>query len=172
MALVDPQPVADGLLVVVGTVHQFAATLVATILQLGRREVDVVHLVAILAGAPTGEALHENLEVHVDEQGQVQGLVQLGEQLVESLGLGDVAGKTVEDEAALGVGLAETLSDHRQHDVVGDQLAGVHGRLGLNTELSTVTDLRAEQVTGGDLRNLVTLDQLLSLGSLTGARGA
>ena len=57
-----------------------------------------------------------------------------GGQLVERLGLLDGPGEAVEDVATLGVGHVEPLLDDADHDVVGQQLARVHVRLGLEPE--------------------------------------
>jgi hypothetical protein len=48
----------------------------------------------------------------------------------------DGAREAVEDVAvAEGVGLVQPLVDHAHHDLVGDELAGVHDRLGPEAEL-------------------------------------
>ena len=53
------------------------------------------------------------------------------ERLLERLGLVDRAREAVEDEAVARVLLLEALDDHRDDQVVGNELAGVHVALGL-----------------------------------------
>ena len=166
LCLVDAQAIGDGVFVVVGAVVQSAATDVAQAVHFRWRGVGVVHLSAAAAGATPGDALDQQVEIHVDEDRGLQGAAQLVEHGVEGLGLGDVAWEAVENEALFGVGLGHALLDHVEHDLVRNQLAGIHGGLGLQAKGGFRGDGGAQQVTGGYLWYAVVADQFLGLGSL------
>ena len=70
-------------------VPQVAAALVAAIFQPRRVSVDVVHLPAGLAGATAGEALQQDVEVDVDQQGGPDGHPELGQHGVPVRLVGD-----------------------------------------------------------------------------------
>ena len=84
------------------------------------------------------------------------------------VGLLDGARKAVEEIALGAIGLLHPLLDQRDHQLVGHQLAAIHVRLRLASELGAGADLGAQHVAGGDLRDAVTLGQKLRLGSLAG----
>ncbi len=67
LRLVNAQAVADGFFVVVGAVPQVAAALVAAIFQARWGGIDVVHLAAGFTGTAAGEALQQDIEVHIDQ---------------------------------------------------------------------------------------------------------
>src|SRR5690606_9071473 len=163
LRLVHPQAVGDGLLVVVRAVMQRAAALVALVIDARRRGVDVVHLPADLAGAPAGKALDQAVQVDVHQDGGVQRLAEADQHLVQGLRLRDVAREAVHDEAVLRVRALEALADDAEHDLVGDQLAGVKRGLGLPAQARAGGQRLAQQVAGGNLRYVVFLDQLLGL---------
>src|SRR5690606_28531264 len=127
---------------------------------------DVVHLPADLAGAPAGKALDQAVQVDVHQDGGVQRLAEADQHLVQGLRLRDVAREAVHDEAVLRVRALEALADDAEHDLVGDQLAGVHRGLGLPAQRRAGGQRLAQQVAGGNLRYVVFLDQLLGLSPL------
>src|SRR5262249_54075141 len=69
----------------------------------------------------------------------------------EHFGLGDVAREPVEQEPLHRVVLGETVADHANRDLVGYEVAGVHVLLRRDTQLRAFSDIRTENVTGGDL---------------------
>ncbi len=74
------------------------------------------------------------------------------EDLLEHLGLPGRPGAAVEDEAAAhGVALGEAATDHLHHQLVGDQLALVHERLGATADVRAPLDLAAQHVPRGDV---------------------
>ena len=170
LGFIDLQPVGDGLLVVIGAVQQFTATLVTDAVDPGRRSIDIVHLATVTAGAAPGQALHEHIEFHVDQQPQLQRPANLFQQAVQRLGLADVARETVEDEAFFRVRLAKAFADHAQHDVVGNQLPGIHGGLGLNSQGAAGRHRFTQKIAGGNLGNTIFLDQQFCLGALAATR--
>ena len=76
---------------------------------------------------------------------------EVAEHRVELVGLGDVAREAVEQEAGRRVRLAEPVTHHRDGDLVGHQVAGVHVGLGQLAELGAAGDVGPEDVAGRDL---------------------
>ena len=106
-----------------------------------------------LADPAPGQALDEVLRRHVDEQGGVNALALPGEERVERCSLDRGPGKAVEDRPAAGVGACETLLEHPDGHGVGDQLAGVHVRLGFEADRRGVANRGTEEVAGRDVRD-------------------
>ena len=113
-------------------------------------------------------ALHDLLVGDFDGDHSVEGDARL----LQGLCLGNGAGHPVEDEAVLAVCLGQTLGDHPDDHLIGDQLAGIHIRLGLQANGSPVFHRSSENVAGGDGGNAQFLIQDLSLGAFPGARRA
>ena len=78
---------------------------------------------------------------------------QLGEHLLQDLGLGHVPREAVEQETVLRVVLREAVTDHRDGDLVGHEVATVHVFLGKLAELRAARYVGAEDVTCRDLRD-------------------
>ncbi len=97
---------------------------------LRRVEVDVVDA-AGGGDAPAGDAAHDLLVGHLEQERGGERAPELGERLVERLGLGDRAREAVQDEAVGGLGALDLLEDHADDHLVGDELAAVHVALGL-----------------------------------------
>ena len=95
LGLKDAQAIDDGLLVIIGTVAQVAATFVALTVKTGGRGIDVEHLAAGFTGAAAGQALEQGIELDLDEQHAVDGLADAVKHGVQGLGLGDIAGEAV-----------------------------------------------------------------------------
>ncbi len=99
----------------------------------------------------------------------VDRLTQAVEHRRQRLRLRDVARKAVEDETVRGVGPRQALADQGEHQVVGDQLAGVHRRLGPEAQLGAARNRIAQQIAGGNLGHAALLGEPLCLGALAGA---
>src|SRR2546430_8006892 len=99
----------------------------------------------------------------------VERLLQRLEQPLERVSLGEVARETIENETAAGIGFAQALADHAQHQGVLDEPATVHGFPGLAAEFGASGDGGPQQIAGRDLRDTGPLHQTLSLGALAGA---
>ena len=69
---------------------------------------------------------------------------------------GIVRGKPSKRKPRRAVGRLDPLLHERDDDVVGDELAAVHDRLGREAPRRAGLDGRAQHVPGGDLRNRVT----------------
>jgi hypothetical protein len=82
-----------------------------------------------------------------------------------------VRGKAVEDHALRRVGRVEPVADHADHDVVGNQPAGLHHRIGLLADLGARGDRRAQHVAGGELHQPARLGENARLGAFSGPGG-
>ena len=82
-----------------------------------------------------------------------------------------VRGKTVQQVARAGSRAAASRSRDDGHDhVVGHQLPGRHVLLGLHADFGLGVAGGAEHVAGGQMGQVVRLDQPLGLGAFAGAR--
>ena len=63
----------------------------------------------------------------------------------------------------------DPLFDDRRDNFVGHQLAGIHHRLGLQSNRRSRPDRRAQHVAGRKLRNVVAFNDMSGLGALSGA---
>ncbi len=86
------------------------------------------------------------IDLQLDDGVEVHLL--LGEHGIERLRLIHRAGKTVEDEAARGIRLLDPLGDDADDNVVGDEAAGIHDRLGLEPDRRLRGDRRPQHVAG------------------------
>ncbi len=104
---------------------------------------------------PMLDALHDHRVGDHDGDNGCDSLAVLSEHLVKSLGLGDGARESVKKEAGdSGHGL-ELVLDHAFHNLVRNELAGVDQSLCLEAKLSTLGDLSAEKLAGGDVAEIV-----------------
>src|SRR6185436_8998016 len=111
------------------------------------------------------------IDLHFDNAVEFQPLG--GKHLVEGSSLSGIAWKTVEDETVLpDIGLVQPLGDNPNDDVVGNEIATVHDRLGLLPKLGTAGDSAAQHFAGRKLLQPMTLLEELRLGALSGARRA
>ena len=122
------------------------------------------------AGASPRDPLHELARIDLQENDRLQRSAQLPQQLVQGTRLLEIARKAIEDEPTLGVGLDQPLADHTEDDIVGNQLAGIHGCLRGTAELAAGGHRCAEQIACRDLWNAMFLSQALGLGAFAGAR--
>src|SRR5205823_3922474 len=91
------------------------------------------------------------------------------EDAFELLGLRQVAREAVEYEpVGQRPARRQALFDHADHYVVGDELTRVHVALRLEPERGARLRLRAEQITGGHVREPVMLGETLRLRPLAG----
>ena len=127
---------------------------------------------AALAGAAAGDAQDQLLVGRVEHEHVVQLLAALGEHAGEAFRLRDRARKSIEQEPALGVGLAETIGDEIQHDLIGDELALVDELFRARAERRVRLDGCSQHVAGGDVWNLENLGQPDRLSPFPRARGS
>src|SRR5699024_8551324 len=87
------------------------------------------------------------------------------ERCVQSFGLGFGAWKAVEHEAVFGVFLLDALEHHADDHAIWDEVAALHKLIGLFTECGAGLDSGAQHVSGGDMWDGQSLEQLSGLGS-------
>jgi len=126
---------------------------------------------AVRAGAPAGDAPHQLGVVDFELHDGIERLAQRLEQPVERLRLGEIAREAIENEAATCVALRQALTDHAEHQRILYQPATFHGRLGLAPEVRAAGNRSAQQIAGGDLRNVLALHESLRLGAFAGTGG-
>ena len=79
------------------------------------------------------------LTIEQDLDDVIQLDARLGKGLSERLGLGEIAGKAVEQPAALAVRFLEAVEDHRDGDRIGDQFAAVDEPFGFLAEFRSLS---------------------------------
>src|SRR3954449_2164969 len=112
---------------------------------------------------PALDPLDEGALVDLELEHRIEPQTLFGEHRVEGLGLGDGAREAVEDEALAGVRPVDALGDDADHDVVRDEPARFHDRLGLEADRRTGSDRRAQHVAGRELRDAVARDEASGL---------
>ena len=86
---------------------------------------------------------------------------------IEGFGLGDGAGKSVEDvPASTGIVLFEPLTHDLDHDVVAHESTGFDDLLGCSTDLGPFSDRSPQDVTGRNVWNDVVPRDAQALGAL------
>ena len=88
--------------------------------------------------------------------------------LLHRIGLGNGAGKAVEQVALGAVRLLQALGDQPDDDVVGHEAAGFHDLLRLQAERRAGLDGGAQHVAGGDLRDAEFFGDEAGLGTFAG----
>src|ERR1700730_18191214 len=96
-------------------------------------------------------------------------LVAFLEHRVEHGCLRDGAREAIKKDAVLGVRLVEAGADHAHHEVVGDEPAGVHDRLGLTAERGVPSHLVAQHVPRRDVWDSAAQRDPRCLGALAAA---
>jgi hypothetical protein len=105
--------------------------------------------------------------LEVQHDGELPAL-DLLEHAVERFGLNEGARKTVEHEAAEGVGFLEPSAHALDDELVGHELAAVVVGLRLAPELGSRRDLRTDDVARVDVRDAGLRGDELGLGALAG----
>ena len=126
---------------------------------------------AVLAAAPTRDALEQQPVVHFEQYDSIERLADLTEHRLEAFGLRNGSRKAIENETTRGIRGGQALTHHAEDGGIVDKLTRVHDGLGPATEFGTIAHVRPQQIPGGDLRNAMPFDQALRLGALAGSRG-
>jgi len=105
--------------------------------------------------------------VEIDET--VERGVEFDHETLEDVGLHEGAGESVEEETrCIGV-LDDGFFDDLDDDFVGDQPAGGHGLAHFPADVRVVFDLLAQELAGGDVDEVETLDEVGGMGALARA---
>ena len=172
LGVVDLEPLLDDLRLVVVALDEARAVDVAAAFVLRRIGLDVVHAAGLDAHAPPGDAPHEILVGHVEQQHRGDAAAELVERLAERVGLRARAREAVEDEAVARVVGADAVDDQVDHELVRHELAGVHEALRLQPQLGAVLDGRAQDVAGRHVRQPEVFLQAGGLRALARRRAA
>jgi hypothetical protein len=124
----------------------------------------------VVGPSPPGQPMQQLLLGHLQVDGRVQRRAQPGQVLIQRPGLGDAAGEAVQQEPALAVGLGQPLQHHRDHDLVGDQLARVQVGLGDLAQRGAVGHVGPQEVAGGQVHQLESGRDPVRLGALARPR--
>src|SRR5581483_4061734 len=95
LLVVDPQPILDHVGLVIVTLNESRAVLVADAVVLGRIELQVVVVAGLHTYATAGQAANDLLVRHVDQQGSSDAPAHVRKLLAQRVGLSDRAGKAV-----------------------------------------------------------------------------
>jgi hypothetical protein len=112
----------------------------------------------------------EDLVVHRELDRCIEVGAAFLEHLLDSVGLGQRARISVENETVGAVGLIDAFGDDGIDDVVRDELAGVHHRLGLEPDRAPRGDRGAQHVPRRELRYAVFVYESLCLRPLARSR--
>jgi hypothetical protein len=154
--VVGGEPGLDSLGVVVLAAHELgAAAGIADTRHQGRLERVVVACATLGAGEPARDPLDQRLVVDRDLDDRVELEAALLEHAVQRFGLRHRARVAVEDEALRAVGLVDALGDDAVDDLVRDQLAALHHRLGLAPHIGAFGDRFTQHLAGRELRDAV-----------------
>jgi len=86
--------------------------------------------------------------------------------LIERFGLRKAAGKPVQNEPVTRVGTQDPFLYDRQHDIVANQMPGIHGHFRLAAQHGTGSYCLTQKITRSDLRDVVALGEESRLGTL------
>ena len=146
---VGAQAVFDRILLVIFTHNQFAAVMVTDTF-FGR--FIVLDVVGGLAGGAEASARCPVKYLFIRDV-QINNTVKRAaggcEYCIQSIGLGDCSGESIQDKAVHGVTLIEPLLDDRSGDIIRDQSPLVDNRTGNGTQCSLIYEMVTEKITGG-----------------------
>ena len=165
--VVDRQAVTHrGLLVVFTLDQRFTGHIVFTRF-FGRIVLDVIHATRGRVYAATRQTADDLFIRH----GDFQYVIEFHTALFHGICLRNGAREAVNQKPILTVGLANTLFDQVDDDVIRHQTTAVHNLFNLQAQLSAVLDSGAQHIPGGNLGNLELLTNKLSLSPLPCAGG-
>jgi hypothetical protein len=166
LLVVDAEAFPDRLLLVVVALDEVLARGVVLARHLRRVVLDVVGAPRGQVDAAAGHAVDDHGVVDVD----LDHVLDAHARGLHRLGLRDRARKAVEEKPAGAIGGEDALLHQPGDDVVGDEVAAVHHRLGREPERRAGLDGAAQHVARRDLRNAVLLRDEARLRALAGTR--
>ena len=137
---------------------------------MGLMEAVMVACPALRTGEPPGNAIHQHLVIHLQQDHGVDPPARLVQHRVEFHSLRDGARESIEDKALAGVRLADAAVQHGDDEVIRHQPTGLHDRLGALPNLAASFHLGPQHIPRRDLHHAARLLQTLGLGPLAGAR--
>ena len=158
-----------------GVVHSLLSVVLSDRSRLSVIDIETLlnGLEVVIATAALFTALQQALDEFVFGDLKVQDSMysspMLGVERIQRFGLSYSAGEPVEDKPLLGLALLEYLLDHADDQAVGDKLTGVDIALGRLPQLTTLLDLCAQEVAGGNVIEPELFDKDFTLCSLARA---
>jgi len=137
LRFIDTQSVTDGFLVIVGAVSKPASAGVAASVDVRRGVKDVVYLPAGQTGSTPDQSLQQGIDIHSQQQGQIQRTTHAAQKLIERFGLRKTAGKPVQNEAITRIRTQDPFLYDSQYDVIANQMTGIHGHFRLASQHGT-----------------------------------
>ena len=125
-------------------------------------------LLVVISAATGQHALDDDVLGNLEVDNSVELDALLLEQLGQNASLLHGAWEAVQQEAVCSVVLVKAIFNHARGDVGRNELAGINVGLCLNAQRGALTNVGAEQVTGGDVRNRQLLAQDCCLGAFAG----
>jgi hypothetical protein len=102
----------------------------------------------VVIASPRQQTLDHLVLGCVELQHGIYVAVAVAQQIFQRLGLGDGAGKSVEQEPGPADVLGKPLRHHRVGDLIRDQRAGIQVVLDLAAQFCLALDVRPEQIAG------------------------
>src|SRR5262249_39100395 len=125
----------------------------------------------------SGEPLYQLIIVYVDADHNWQALAAVRvvkelalEESIQPAGLLRGARKPVKDETAFAIRVVKPEGHDVADQVVRNQLAAGHDRLGFHAQLAAALNVAPQNIPGRDLRDCVVFGNPLGLRALAGAR--
>src|SRR5690606_15398285 len=163
--VIDLQTLANCFFLVVDALDQrFAGNIVETF-ALRRFVGQVINATRCLVHATSADAAH-NLFIVDDDFYHV---VNHDQRFGQCVGLPNRARETIEQKTLVAIFLNQALLHETNDQLIGDETARIHDRLGFQTQLRARLYSGAQHVAGGNLRNTVALHDELGLRALARA---
>ena len=118
-----------------------------------RRVVELVVDAPVLGDETARDAPHDLLLGDIEHEHAVECSSTLDQHLVKRDGLWHGAWKSVEQEPTRGIRFGDALTKHPHDEIVGDELARIHVALGFDAEGRVALHVRAQHVSGRDVRH-------------------
>mmetsp|Transcript_2388 Transcript_2388/g.3153 ORF Transcript_2388/g.3153 Transcript_2388/m.3153 type:complete len:243 (+) Transcript_2388:458-1186(+) len=171
--MIGRKTAADGFGIVVGAARHFGAAAVVTgACNTGLFEIVVIPFAAFGAGVAPGDARDHRSVIHLQADCRIDALAGLGQQRIQRLCLNRCTGKAVQDNALGTVRLCQAVAQDVDDDLVADQPAGLHHRLGGLACLGPGRHRCAQQVAGGQLNKAKMALEFAGLRALASPRRA
>ncbi|MCY1178554.1 hypothetical protein D9M73_189080 [compost metagenome] len=164
LVVIDRQAMTHGFFGVVFTLYQRLAGFVVLAFNLRRIVDHVVNAARTFVNAATGNTLNDFFV----GDGDFNHSIQLDTSSHQGFSLRNGAWETVEQETVGTVRLGDAVLDQVDDQLVGNQLASVHDRLGFQAQRGAGLDSGAQHVASGDLRNGEFFGDELCLSTFTG----
>ena len=118
-----------------------------------RREINIQELAGLGTRTAASEAFHEDFKINIQEHGGIQRSSELIEQFLEVVGLLLCARETIQDKTLGRIRLRQSFGDNAEHDVIGDEIAGIDYGFRLSTKSTSGSDCFTQHIPRGNMRD-------------------